>query len=804
MRLPTRLLPTRLVPARLRRSGDRGSAELGVALVAAAVVAGSLLGTGVARTAVEVTDGVTWLTDSPTGQVVEINPATLEPQASAAVGLPGQQLVLSQDRGRLVVANRTTGALTSIDLATLLASGRRDGAPGDAVTVLLDRGRAFLVDRVTGLVANIDPVTLATRGRVHLAPEGLRDATVDGAGAVWVAAGDDTLSRIAWSDASLTFTTQEQRTLTQVGGTVRLVAHEKGVTALSASTGAIIQAGTGHDLVSASPQMRGRISPAATSSSTLVPISVPERDLVVIVRDGARVAEVRTGPLRCPEPGVPVELEGVVYVPCPTSGRVIRLQGDGGKAGPDILTGDEGVPELVVDDGAILVNVPGEEKGVKVSPDGTTTSFVRFDETLQPTDVDRDEEQDAQDVKDEAEEKAKKDREDDRDRPKEQEPPRFDPAQDLPTAEPTRPGPKPTVTTTKPGRPDSDGPAPTAPTSPTTPPPTTPAPAPAPGPAGPAAPADQAPVITDARPTGAGSAAVAWTQPGPAASGYEVLVDGAVATRVDGATTSATLTGLAGGRAVTVTVRATFGGGGTLTSAAATVTPAGAPGAPGGVAMSETARSRSSVTFAVSWDAAAANGSAVTSYAVSASGQYGSDSWSGGSRSASVTLPCDAANPACGSVSVSVTATNAVGTGGAGTASATVSQAPGMAMPDAGAAVFSGQTSEYADDEYDDERATTLALAPPASWSGFGGVCEVRYTQPGTTSGPSQVPCSSSSIVVMSTRASEISRRSNHGVVLRAYDPAYPAGAVESAPFTWTLIWPIESPCGGTTGKICP
>ena len=802
----------RLLPDRLRRlvlqhggrSGDRGSAEIGVALVAAAVVAGSLLGSGVARTAVEVTDGVTWLADPPTGQVVEINPATLEPQASALVGLPGEDLVLAQDRGRLIVSNRSTGALTSIDLATLLASGRRDGATGEAVTVLLEGGRAFLVDRQSGLVANLDPVTLATRGRVWLAAEGLRDATVDGAGGIWVAAGDDSLSRLSWSDASLTFTAEAVHRLSRIGDEVRLVAHDEGVTAVSPSTGAIIQVGTGHDMVSAAPRMRGEISPAKTSASTLVPVSVPGEGVVVIVSDAARVTEVDTAASGCPAPGVPVELGGVVYVPCTTTGRVIRLSADGRPAGPDILTGG-GAPELVVDDGTLLVNVPGSTQGVKVSSDGTTTSFVRFDETLSPSDVDR-----ADEKKDDAaaEDKARRDREQNRSRPPAPDPPRYNPGDGrLPTTTPSS-RPAPTVTTTRPPsrRPSAaptatvNRPEPSASASPSASPtaePTAAPPAPTPV-------AVSAPVISAARATGPSSAAVDWTQSGPGAASYTVLVDGASAATVAGGTTAATLTGLATGSSVSVTVRATFADGRTTVSAPAAVTPAGAPGAPRGVTVSETARSRTSATFALSWRAASANGSAVTGYRVSASGAHGSDTWSGSSTSASVTVPCDAAQTSCGSLSVSVTATNGIGTGPAGTGSAAVSPRPGLAMPASGAVVVSGQLSESVDDELDWNRTTTLQLTPPASWSGFQGVCGLRYTT-AFTDGPATVPCDATLVAVTSSRVDDGTRRSNHGVYLVAYDPADPGTQVQSATFTWTLVWPIGiDTCGGTTGRICP
>ncbi|MGL4177896.1 MAG: hypothetical protein ACRCSN_17695 [Dermatophilaceae bacterium] len=805
----------RLVPAhhlatlrsRLRRRGDRGSAELGVAIVAAAVVAGSLLGTGVARTAVDVTDGVTWLTDSPSGQVVEINPATLEPQASAVVGLPGQQLVLAQDRGRLLVTNRSTGAITSIDLATLLASGRRDAAPGDATTVLLDRGRAFLVDRQNGLVANLDPVTIATRGRVWLAPKGLRDAVVDGTGAVWVAAGDDTLTRLSWSEDSLAFTAQENRTLTKVGGAVRLVAHERGVTVVSPDTGAIIQVGTGRDLVSAAPQMRGRIAPASESASTLVPVSVPERDVVVIVRDGARVSEVRTGPMSCTSPGTPVELASVVYVPCPENGRVIRLTPDGGKAGPDILTGGTGAPELVVDDGALLVNVPGSTRGVKVTPDGRTTSFVRFDDRLTPTDVDRREREKAErEARKKAEERARKDREQQRQLPS-TDPPRYNPGGGtLPTTTSgDRQPPRPTVTKTRTGGPR---------------PPAEPARPPRGGPPTgmPTGSGPQAPVITDVRLSGTDGAEVSWRQPGRPATGYAVLVDGSVAARASGAATSARVAGLSAGDTVTITVRASFPGGSQLTSGPDTLsvpsqTPptrppappsASPPGAPGAFSATETARARGSVVFALSWSAAPDNGSAVTGYTVTASNSSGSDRWSGGGGSASVTLPCPTSGD-CGTASFSVTATNAAGTGPAAGTSAAASAPPAIPMPDGGVQLVGSLSTTAADDEYDLDRVTTLGLSMPASWANFAGTCQVVY---GTrTSGAGQIACNAGSLAVEVRRASTRSTSSTHSVTIRATDPDT-GRTVDSATYSWTVTaWPreiIEPPCGGTTGRICP
>jgi len=213
---------------------------------------------------------------------------------------------------------------------------------------------------------------------------------------------------------------------------------------------------------------------------------------------------------------------------------------------------------------------------------------------------------------------------------------------------------------------------------------------------------------------------VSWTQPGPKATGYEVLVDGAVAARVGGTTTSATLTGLGGGTTVTVVVRATFPDGSTLSSAAGQVTAAGAPGAPTALSATETA----------------------------------------------------------------------------GT-----STAPQLGMPGAGATVVTGQSTDAADDEFDLDRTTTLTIAPPGDWAGFSGTCQLLYT--GATSGPSQVPCSGGQVQVQVSRGTDMLRRSTHKVTMRAVDPAYPGSPVDSATYTWSLVWPISDPCG-TNGKICP
>ena len=85
-----------LSSARLRRRFSRrqatGMAELSVIVVAASLITGLFVGDGLSRTAVDIADGVTWLTDDPSGEVIQVNPATGQPEVRLKVAANGHDL----------------------------------------------------------------------------------------------------------------------------------------------------------------------------------------------------------------------------------------------------------------------------------------------------------------------------------------------------------------------------------------------------------------------------------------------------------------------------------------------------------------------------------------------------------------------------------------------------------------------------------------------------------------------------------------------------------------------------------------
>lgn len=368
--------------AKRLRSG-RGAAEVSVVVVTASLIAGVLFGNGLTRTSVDIADGLTWFTDEPSGEVIQVNPATGQPEVRVQVGDAGEELSIAQWDGRMVVTNRTTGELTSWDLSSILASGQRRVAPGGASDVLHHGDAMFLVDRERGTIAAVDPVSTDAIGEMWTSSAGVADAAVDGRGRIWALDGAGMLSELRWSPGSDggMFVVEEERPIDHAGSKSVLVGHDRGVTVFGADAGIVVQVGTGHDVVADAPQLSGDLAAPEFAPAGLVPVSSPQTGTVAIVGEG-RVVEVGVAAIGCEEPAVPEVFEGVVYVPCPGNGKVVRLTADGGRAGDDMTFDENADPDLVLDDGQLLVNVPGSDEGAVVHAGGEVDSIVRYDESL--------------------------------------------------------------------------------------------------------------------------------------------------------------------------------------------------------------------------------------------------------------------------------------------------------------------------------------------------------------------------------------------------------------------------------------
>lgn len=376
---------------RIRRiisGGGRESASFVAALLGVLVLAGAALGQGISRTSVAVSDGLTWLGDDQRGEVVQINPGSGKPQTRLQISGPDSQLEIAQEDGRLIVLNRRTGEITVIDLATLLASGRRQAPPGATSKVLVSNGMVFVVDRASGTVHTADPLSLADIGQSWQAGQPLADAVVDESGVLWLVDHGGTLRSLDWSDDEERFQERSHRQVTGAGPRTVLVPHDQGVTLIGLDGGVVVRDGTGEDVDSMTDRSDAEVIAAQSSPIDLVPASVPSSSVVVLVV-GREVLRVDVGAMGCPKPGRPAVFRDKVYVPCKGSGKVIILDRGGSRGGDDVRTTGGADPELVFDDGRLFVNVPGSSSGVLVDPDGATRSLTIRSPELPVKDPDR-------------------------------------------------------------------------------------------------------------------------------------------------------------------------------------------------------------------------------------------------------------------------------------------------------------------------------------------------------------------------------------------------------------------------------
>ena len=183
------------------KKGGRGAAELSVVVVAGSLVAGVFFGQGLSSTAVDVADGLTWLSDDPSGEVIQVNPATGALQVRQKIGNPGDDIEVAAQYGdRIYVADHTSGQLLAFDLTSILVSGQRRISTGGDVDTLGHGDDVFLVDPEQSTIAAIDPALTDPIGTIWVAPAGLADAAIDGAGTVWALEDDGALHSLRWSD----------------------------------------------------------------------------------------------------------------------------------------------------------------------------------------------------------------------------------------------------------------------------------------------------------------------------------------------------------------------------------------------------------------------------------------------------------------------------------------------------------------------------------------------------------------------------------------------------------------------------
>jgi hypothetical protein len=366
----------------LRRAfrGRRGSAQLGLLVAATAVVGGMTVGHGIASRSASSGYDLAWLADGSRGQVVQVDPVLGRPNVRLQVAAAGDRLEVVQQDGRLIVIDRKTGKITSIDLGTMLVGGARNDAPGNAVKVLLGGDRMYVANLARGSVQAVDPATQVNVGHPWLAGRALVDVGIDGRHDVWALDTGARLTTLRWTAGRQSLAPVARRSVPGAGPGSVIVGHNTGVTVVG-SHGTILRAGAGSDTSLTAPHVSGPLAGPPTSPTDIVPVSVPGQSSVVIVGSSSAVVD-DVAALGCPRPGAPTVFDGKVYVPCSGSHRVIVLTQGGQPAGPAITTPGDGDPQLTVSGGRLLIDVPGSDTATVVDGSGSAHDFPTVDPTV--------------------------------------------------------------------------------------------------------------------------------------------------------------------------------------------------------------------------------------------------------------------------------------------------------------------------------------------------------------------------------------------------------------------------------------
>ena len=318
------------------------------------------------RTSVDIGDGLTWFSDSPSGEVIQVNPATGRPETRIDVGGTGQHprpRPVRRPADRHQPHQRRAGLVRPGQHPHVGPApghpwrGHRRAAP-----------RATTSSSSTASAARSRPSTRSAPTRSARSgprPTGSADAVVDGTGTVWSVNQKGVLSELRWSSSSGSFVSEDERHVDHSGSRSVLVGHDQGVTLFGPDQGIVVQVGTGQDdeVVASAPRpvrrpRRTRLRtrrrwcpsprprPGRSRSSPAAPCTRSTSSTIGCDRAGpARVVPGRRSTCPCPgdSQGRPA---GRRRAPAPATTS---------------SSPDGGDPALVLDDGKLLINVPGAD-----------------------------------------------------------------------------------------------------------------------------------------------------------------------------------------------------------------------------------------------------------------------------------------------------------------------------------------------------------------------------------------------------------------------------------------------------------
>lgn len=362
---------------RLRRT-SAGFVTIGLICTVVGAMVLTLFGVRAIGGSLDIFEGNVWLSSSASGSTQRANVSSGKVDMHYTLkDANNHDLAVAQTDNNLLLHDRTTGIVTSVNLATLSSSASLSVPPGAGSSVAMWKNRVVLVDSTQGTVQRLNPDNLTSKGpSLHFTP-GFVPGGFDSNGGYWLASTTEGAAiSVIPDENSMQLRVDQKVSATKPNHQLKLTVLNQGVAVIDETDDAVIIIKDNQTRRVAVPSLDSSIITARTTSSTIAITMPNSREIVLLDGDSVHGFTVDgTGPL-----GEAAVFAGQVYVTDSSATQVLELD-ISGKVKNRIATADSGgAVSLEQREGALIINEPRGSAGYVVSKTHQITKITKYTE----------------------------------------------------------------------------------------------------------------------------------------------------------------------------------------------------------------------------------------------------------------------------------------------------------------------------------------------------------------------------------------------------------------------------------------
>jgi hypothetical protein len=366
---------------RLRKSST-GFATAGLICMVVGAMTLTLFGVGVVSRALDVYDGNVWLWSSANGSTQRANLDS--GKVDMRFGLKdakNHDIDVVQTDSHLLLHDRISGVITSVDLADLSSGASVTVPPGKSSTVAMWNNTVLLVNPTQGKIRRLDPGSLKAIGKPLTLEPNIIAGTFDSDGRYWVVSpATGKATPIIGTPLSVSPSTE----VAKPDHRLKLTVLDHGAAVVDETAEQITTVDRGKPHTIRVPGLTSTaIAPRTTSS--IIAITKPEARQVVLI-DGDKVSTLNVpgmGPL-----GEATVFAGRVYVSDNNGQQVIGLSTAGTVTDQINTSGGNGPVTLEQREGALVINEPAGASSYVVDRNHAVKHIVKYTDAAAGPDKD--------------------------------------------------------------------------------------------------------------------------------------------------------------------------------------------------------------------------------------------------------------------------------------------------------------------------------------------------------------------------------------------------------------------------------